>query len=198
MDTLALGAFVISATALLGSPGPGITALVAVGRTHGLVHGLRYYAGLQVGLALAAGATAVGLVWVLIAVPALLAGLMLLATAYLLYLAYRVATAPVGSALRDATVSMSPWAGLFLGLVNPKAMLAFASLFATRAILPDRAQGDVLLKWGLCVVVMLVVDLAWLLFGVALNRASLPPATERSLNLCFAAAIVMAAALSFV
>lgn len=196
MDHLALGAFLLSATALLGSPGPGITALVAVGRAHGLKQGLRYYAGLQLGLAVAAGAAATGLAWVLMAVPGLMTGLMLVATAYLLYLAYRIATAPVGSALRGGVASASPWAGLVLGLANPKAMLAFASLFATQAILPGRAQGDALLKWGLCVAVILVVDLAWLLFGVALNRASLPAAVERALNLCFAAAIIAAAALA--
>ena len=47
------------------------------------------------------------------------------------------------------------------------------------------------------VVVMVVVDLAWLLVGVALNRANLRPMTERALNHGLAAALVVAAASAF-
>lgn len=197
MDVLALGAFVVSATALLGSPGPGIAALVAVGRAQGFVPGLRYYAGLQVGLALAAGITAAGLAWVLDAFPAALMALALVATAYLLYLAYRIATSPVGTALDSRAASPSPLAGLALGIANPKAFVAFASLFASHAIVSNSAKADLALKWTLCVVVMVVVDLAWLLVGVALNRANLRPMTERVLNHGLAAALVVAAASAF-
>ena len=37
---------------------------------------------------------------------------------------------------------------------------------------------------------MLMIDLAWLLFGVAMKRALLRPTTERALNLCLAAMIL--------
>ena len=60
--------FLASATALLGSPGPGIAALLAVGRVEGW-GGLRFYTGLQLGLAIAFGATAVGLLSLLETVP---------------------------------------------------------------------------------------------------------------------------------
>ena len=50
----AYAAFLLSAVALLGSPGPGIAALVAVGRADGLQGGLRFYGGMQIGLAAAA------------------------------------------------------------------------------------------------------------------------------------------------
>ena len=54
--------FVLAAAALLGSPGPGIAALVAVGRSRGVIGGLRYFGAMQLGLAIAAGLTAAGLV----------------------------------------------------------------------------------------------------------------------------------------
>ena len=47
--------FTLAATALLGSPGPGIAALIAVGRSRGAIGGLRYFGSMQLGLALAAG-----------------------------------------------------------------------------------------------------------------------------------------------
>ena len=41
--------FIIAAAALLGSPGPGITALVAVGRTFPPGAALRFYGAMQLG-----------------------------------------------------------------------------------------------------------------------------------------------------
>lgn len=196
MDPLALGVFLITATALLGSPGPGIAALVTVGRAEGFIRGLRYYAGLQVGLALAAGLSAGGMISVFRAFPAAMMAMTWVATAYLVYLAYQIATAPVGAALAGSRTSSSAIAGLLLGTANPKAFVAFASLFASRSVAVD-PQADILLKWALCVAVMLIVDLAWLLVGVAMNQASLRPATERALNLCLAAMILGSAGLAF-
>jgi len=196
LDPLALGVFLVTATALLGSPGPGIAALVTVGRAEGFTRGLRYYAGLQVGLAVAAAVSAGGMVSVLQAFPGAMMMMTWLATAYLVYLAYRIATAPVGAALAGRRTSSSAIAGLLLGTANPKAFVAFASLFASRRVAVD-PQADILLKWTLCVAVMLIVDLAWLLVGVALNNASLRPAAERTLNLCLAAMILGSAGLAF-
>jgi threonine/homoserine/homoserine lactone efflux protein len=118
------------------------------------------------------------------------------ATAYLVYLACQIAMAPVGTALAGSRASSSPLAGLLLGTANPKAFVAFASLFASRSVAAD-PSADILLKWALCVGVMLIVDLAWLLIGVAMNQTSLRPAAERTLNFCLAAMILAAAGLAF-
>jgi hypothetical protein len=64
-------------------------------------------------------------------------------------------------------------------------------------LLPADPQADLFFKWLLCVLVILVVDLAWLLVGVGLNKASLPPAGERVLNLTLGALIVCAAILIY-
>jgi threonine/homoserine/homoserine lactone efflux protein len=61
MDVPSVGLFVVAAVVLLGSPGPAVAALVAIGRGEGFSRGLRFYAGLQIGLALAAAASATGL-----------------------------------------------------------------------------------------------------------------------------------------
>jgi threonine/homoserine/homoserine lactone efflux protein len=195
-DLLACGAFVLAATALLGSPGPGIIALVAVGRARGFMGGLRFYAGLQVGLAVAAGIAAAGIASVLQAAPAATAAMTIIATIYLVYLAYRIATSPVGSPVGEEAPSTSAVAGLLLGIVNPKTLVAFASLFASQAIIKSDPQDDIMVKWVLCVIVMIVVDFAWLLAGAALHRWTLQPKFERALNLVLAAAIVAAAMLA--
>ena len=197
MDPLAVGLFLGSATALLGSPGPGIAALLAVGRVEGLSGGLRYYAGLQLGLAAAAAVSAIGLASLLRAFPSALRALMIIAASYLVWLAYKIATAPVGSALGGKPVPCSPTAGLLLGITNPKGYVAFASLLASQTLLPRNPGGDIVLKWILIVVVILAVDFAWLLVGVALKQAALRPRSERILNGVLGAAVLGAAAATF-
>jgi threonine/homoserine/homoserine lactone efflux protein len=184
-----------SAIALLGSPGPGIAALLAVGRVEGW-GALRFYAGLQLGLAAAFGATALGLLSLLEAVPFAVRGMTLGSAGYLIYLAYQIATAPVGSAPPGARARSTPMSGFVLGIANPKAYLAFASLLASRTLVEHDHQIDAAFKWFICVIVAIVVDLAWLFVGVRLKRAALRPLTERILNASLGATILLAALLT--
>jgi len=184
--------FMASATALLGSPGPGIAALLAVGRVEGW-GGLRFYTGLQLGLAIAFGATAVGLLSLLEVVPLAMRVMTIVSAGYLTYLAYQIATAAVGATLQRAQARSSLKSGLLLGIANPKAYVAFASLMASQTLVDHDPEVDVILKWVLCVMVAIVVDLAWLSVGVRLRRATLRPATERFLNVTLAVTILLAA-----
>jgi threonine/homoserine/homoserine lactone efflux protein len=88
--------------------------------------------------------------------------------------------------------------GFFLGITNPKAYLAFASLMASTTLIgggaPSSTVGtDAALKWAIVVAVVLVVDIAWVLLGAILHRAAMPPRVERAMNIVFAAAILVAA-----
>jgi len=192
MNGTAIGLFLLAAVALLGSPGPGIAALLAVTRGGGLRAGLRYYAGLQVGLALAAGISAAGLFSLLAAFPVLLKAASITAVLYLVYLAWKIGTAPVAAA-GSTGVSASPIGGFFLGITNPKAYLAFASLMASTTLVSGGVSADAALKWAIIVAVILVVDIAWVMLGAILHRATMPPRVERAMNIVFAASILVAA-----
>ena len=195
MSSAANWLFLASAAALLGSPGPGIAGLLAVGRVEGW-GGLRFYVGLQLGLAIAFGATALGLLSFLEAVPFAVGALTLGSAVYLIYLAYLVASGPVGSTLHTAQVPSSSRSGFLVGIANPKAYAAFASLMASRTLIEHGPRADVLLKWSLCVIVAIIVDLIWLFVGVRLQRAALRPLTERILNFTLAGTILLAAILT--
>jgi threonine/homoserine/homoserine lactone efflux protein len=192
MYSVATWLFIASALALLGSPGPGIAGLLAVGRVEGW-GALRFYAGLQLGLAIAFGATGAGLLSLLLAVPFAARVMALASAGYLIYLACQIAIAPVGSTLKSAQARSSLMSGFVLGIANPKAYIAFASLLASQTLVERDHQADVLLKWLLCVIVAIVVDLVWLYVGVRLQRATLRPLTERILNFTLAATILLAA-----
>src|SRR5215470_7096564 len=88
--------FLLAATTLLGSPGPGIATLIAAGRTLGLTRALPIFVGMQVGLALSAGLSAVGLTAFLLSAPGSSRLLSWIAVAYLAWIAWRTASAPVG------------------------------------------------------------------------------------------------------
>ena len=186
MTVVSVVLFVLAATALLGSPGPGIAALLVAGRSLGLAQGLRLYVGLQAGLALAAGLSAAGLASLLAAVI------------YLVWLAWRVSSAPVGEGTigGESGARLTFAGGFLLGAANPKAYLAFVSLYGAFTVTSAGARTDAFAKWGLCVLVMVVVDLAWLALGVLLGRVRLGARGERAMNLAMGAAILLAAGLS--
>lgn len=197
MYGVAIWLFMASATALLGSPGPGIAALLALGRVEGW-GSLRFYAGLQLGLATAFGATAVGLLTLLEAVPFALRAMTLASAGYLVFLSYQIAVAPVGSAPKSAQARSSLMSGFVLGIANPKAYIAFASLLASQTLVEHDRQLDALLKWIICVIVAIVVDIVWLYVGVKLQRAALQPRTERALNVILATTILLGAIFALV
>jgi threonine/homoserine/homoserine lactone efflux protein len=189
--------FTLAAVALLGSPGPAIVALLAIGRTQGFRGSLPFFAALQAGLFLAAGLSVAGFVTVLTAVPAVQQGLMLVALAYLVWLAWKIGSAPVGE-VQTTSTARSLGQGFLLGITNPKAYLAFASLVASFTILPRGSFGDGLAKWAILIAVIFCVDILWLAIGAALGGLKLPNRAERAMNLIMATAILGAAVLAFV
>ncbi|MBB3311190.1 threonine/homoserine/homoserine lactone efflux protein [Rhizobium sp. BK196] len=199
IDIVSAGFFVMAALALLGSPGPAIAALLATGRLHGMATGLRFYLGLQIGLAIAAAAAAAGLLSLIEAIPLAMLVMTVAASLYLVWLSWKIASAPVGADLSVARRETSPTlaGGVVLGLTNPKAYIAFASLFAAYRLSQDGAL-DMQAKWALCVLVMIVVDIFWLWLGVALGKAKLEQSSERALNICFGLVILATAIVSLV
>lgn len=199
MDILNLALFSVAAIILLGSPGPAIAALLAVGRRSGFAGGLRFYGGLQIGLALAAAISASGLFTLLQALPAATTIMMTIATGYLLYLSYKIATSPVDERGKCTFGDQPATAagGFVLGVSNPKAYVAFASLMASYLIIPKNSNVDVTVKWLVCVIVMITVDLVWLWLGGILRKAKLNQTAERALNITMGATIFLTAILAY-
>lgn len=185
MNLLNAGLFSLAAIVLLGSPGPGIAALIAVGREKGFAGGLGFYGGLQIGLALAAGISAAGLFSLIQTIPGAMTAMTILATLYLLYLAYSIMTAPVGHESGGKATGFAGTAlgGFLLGITNPKSYIAFISLMASYPIIDTSASADVTVKWLVCIIVMIVVDILWLWLGVVIQKANMTPWSERRLNI---------------
>ncbi|HEV3498312.1 MAG TPA: LysE family translocator, partial [Actinomycetes bacterium] len=83
---------VVTALALMGSPGPATVSLAAAGSAYGVRRSLGYLAGIVLGTAVVLVAVAAGITVTLLAVPVLRSVLVALSVAYILWLAYRIAT----------------------------------------------------------------------------------------------------------
>jgi threonine/homoserine/homoserine lactone efflux protein len=193
-----LSAFIMAGLALTGSPGPATLSLAAAGAAFGLRRSIGLAAGIIAGVLAVMLATATGLSGLLLAQPILGPVVKVLAAAYIVYLAWCIATAPaLDDAARPARVPTF-LQGVFLGVGNPKAYVAMAALFSGFVLHAHAVVTDVMLKSLILVAMMVVVDLAWLLAGAMLARAMRRPRLNRAINIAFAVALVASVAIGFV
>jgi threonine/homoserine/homoserine lactone efflux protein len=191
-----LAAFLLAAVALAGSPGPATLSLTATGAAFGARRGAAYLAGIVVGMVGVMAIVASGLVGLLLAVPGATPVVTVLAAAYFLYLAWRIATAPPLAA--DTALRRTPTfaGGLLLSLINPKGYAAMAALFSGFVLVHERLALDVAAKMAVLVLIITAVNVAWLLAGAALTRFFRDPRTNRMINVAFAILLVASVALA--
>ncbi len=192
-----LSGFLLAALALAGSPGPATLSLTATGAAFGAGRGMAYLAGIVVGMVLVMAAVAAGLVGLLMAVPGATPAVTVLAGAYFLYLAWRIATAPPLSDDNVRRPAPTFVAGLALSLVNPKGYAAMAALYSGFVLVPGRVGTDVAAKMAMLTLVIVAVNVAWLLAGAGLTRFFRDPRSNRLINVAFAVLLVASVALAF-
>jgi len=188
--------FILAAFALAGSPGPATLSLAATGAAFGAQRGLPYMLGIDIGMVGVMAITASGVVGVLLALPGATPIVSVLAGAYFLYLAYRIAIAPP---LSEATAQQSPpsfAAGLLLSLINPKGYAAMAALFSGFVLVRERIMLDVAVKLIVLAAIIATVNLAWLTAGAGLTRFFREPRTNRIVNVIFAILLIASVAVA--
>jgi threonine/homoserine/homoserine lactone efflux protein len=186
---------VLASGAIMGSPGPATISLVAVVAAYGVRRSVPYVCGLIVGSELVLVGVATGVTATLVAVPPLRALLLAVSAAYILWLAYRIATAPPLSAQRTRADAPSLGGGTVLGVANPKGWVAMTAVFAT-ARLADSAAIDAAAKSAVLGVMIILIMTAWLLAGASLAPMLRDPRKARVINCTLSAALVGATALT--
>ena len=188
--------FILAGFALAGSPGPATLSLAATGAAFGARRGLAYMTGINLGMAGVMAITASGVVGVLLALPGAISVVTVLAGAYFLYLAFRIATAPPLTEDDELRKPPSFAAGVFLSAVNPKGYAAMAALFSGFVLLRERLVLDAAVKIAVVAVVITSVNLAWLFAGAALTRAFRAPRLNRTINVTFAILLIVSVAVA--
>ena len=175
---------IVASLLVMGSPGPSTISVTAVGAAFGLRRSLAYLSGLVAGTVAVLLAVAAGVVSVLLAVPQLAPMLLAASAVYILYLAYRIATAPPLSTRDETVVAPSFLGGVLLAVANPKAYVAIAAVFAASMLGPA-------LKILVLAAMIVLIHVVWLLAGAAFARVFRDPAWSRRVNIAFATALAI-------
>lgn len=188
----------LAALPLMGSPGPATMSLAAIGAAFGAQSGLRYLSGIIIGtfgvlLLIATGVTAL-----ILAEPTLVWIITVIAAVYILYLAYRIATAPVLAKETQSARVPSYLGGFILAIANPKAFAAIGAVYSSNTLLQDNLLLDALAKVSALFVVIVVVNTGWLFFGSMLSAILQDPRKGRIANVAFAVMLVVSVALALV
>ena len=182
---------VLTALVVMGSPGPATISVTAVGAAFGVRLSVPYVAGVVAGTLGVLLAVAVGVAAVLAARPRLTPALVFLAVAYILYLAYRIATAPPIPPVSGQHTAPGLTSGLVLAAANPKAYAAIATVFTgSRLGLPNPAV-ETLAKTTILAALIVLVHVGWLLVGASLTAALRRPRLSRVINVALASALVL-------
>ena len=191
-----LSGFLLAGVALAGSPGPATLSLAAAGAAFGARRVAGYFIGIVAGMVLVMAITASGLVGLLLAVPGATPVVTVLAAAYFVWLAWRIATAPPVSAQDAERQPPSFMGGFTLSLVNPKGYAAMAALFSGFVLLRERLALDAGLKIVLLTAVIIAVNVLWLLMGAMLTRFFREPRSNRIINIAFAVLLLASVAIA--
>lgn len=198
MDAVLL--FLLTSLALVGSPGPNTLSLAALGAAFGMRRVVPYMLGLDLGMVAVVALVGSGLWAAVLSSPRIAPVMTFAASAYLIFLAYRIATAPPLRTAAAGSAARPPrWhAGATLSLANPKAYVAVAAVFSRYSVWPDSTIGDQLLKGTLLLATVVLVNILWLAAGSLLARPMDNPRARRVLNMSFAGLLILSVAVPWV
>jgi len=189
-------AFVLAAFFLVVTPGPGVLSTAGVGSAFGFRAGLPYLSGIVIGSLLVMAAVVTGLAAFLFSYPPLRVVLLAVSAAYLLYLAFRIATAGSGIAIAAAERPLRFVNGILLQIINPKAYAVMTALFTGFAFYPQNTLIESMIKAVVFTAISVPVHLLWLYMGAILKRLALGPGAARAVNIVMALAMVAVVALA--
>jgi len=191
-------AFFVFSVVAAGTPGPSNALLTATGANVGVLRGLPALLGVAAGMGLMMFVVAFGLGSVILENPLVLTAVKWIGAAYLVWLAWKIATAHRSSRGPSARPVGFLGAAAFQW-INPKSWLVCASAAATFL---DQRSGSAL---GQSVAISLTFVLAavpscfpWLAFGALMQRLLRSDRALRTFNIAMAALLAASVILIFV
>jgi threonine/homoserine/homoserine lactone efflux protein len=176
-------AFVTSIT-----PGPNNAMLLASGVNHGFRRTLPHIAGINLGCVLMLLLVGLGLGNLFAAIPSLYLILRYLGAAYLLWLAWQIASGP--ATVDGSGRPMRFWQAAAFQWVNPKAWIIVIGAVTTYAPRDNFAHNVIVIAILLALVNLPILAL-WAAGGVALQRFLHHPSRLRAFNIAMALLLVL-------
>jgi threonine/homoserine/homoserine lactone efflux protein len=187
-------AFIVYATVATITPGPNNMMIMASGLNYGIRRSLPHLAGIVVGFGFMIFMAGMGLFTILDYAPILYQVLHIASVAYLLYLAWKIATAsPLDP---NKATNKKPFTFLQAAAfqwVNPKALVI--AMAAITNYVPEQPETHFALNVAIISVVFALVTLpctgSWAFFGSAFRRFLSNPRYYRIFNITMAVLLVL-------
>jgi threonine/homoserine/homoserine lactone efflux protein len=186
-----LAALILASAVIMGSPGPSTISVTAVGAAFGVRRSLNYAGGLITGTIAVLLMVALGIVALVSSIPHGATVLGAASAVYILYLAFKIATAPPLETRSAQGAAPSFAGGFLLAIANPKAYLAIAAVFAGTTIFAEDHDLDAGAKAVLLSLMIVIIHLTWLFAGASLSRFLRDPMSSRLINISLGAALVI-------
>jgi threonine/homoserine/homoserine lactone efflux protein len=179
------------ACAMAFTPGPNNIMVTASGVNFGFTRTIPHILGITFGFFILIAVCAAGLGAVFAAYPPLQIALKVAGALYLLWLAWKIATAaPVSTEQGEVGEPISFWQAALFQWVNPKALVAALSAIAIY-VRPSHWLTDfTVLQIVFAIATVLAVG-TWTGFGVALRRILADPKHARIFNIAMAVLLVI-------
>jgi len=188
----------LAAFPLMGSPGPATISLAGIGTGFGFRNGMQYLCGIVLGTVAVLILIATGVTALVLAIPVLVTALTTLALVYILYLAWKIATAPVLVSKSANNEAPSLASGFILAIANPKAFAAIGAVYSSHTLINNDLIADNILKIASLTVVIVVVNTAWLFFGSSFSKMLSNQKQGRIANLVFALMLLVSVAFALI
>ena len=182
-------AFLVFALVAAVTPGPSNTMITATGSAVGVWRGLPCALGAAVGMGSLLFCSALGLGQLVLSQPMLLKALNFCGAAFLLWLAWKIATSGASSAT-NAAMPVGFWGAAAFQWVNPKGWLVAVSAAGTYLqATADNALAQAVAFAGLFFFAALPAGLVWLVLGAVVQRVLCDDRSARIFNVTMGAAL---------
>jgi threonine/homoserine/homoserine lactone efflux protein len=192
-----LAALTLASVIIMGSPGPSTVSATATGAAFGVRRSLNYASGLIVGTIAVLLAVAFGVIALVISIPHAARVLTAVSAAYILFLAFKIATAPPLTGQGGNLAAPAFVSGFLLAIANPKAYLAIAAVFAGQTVIAADHGRDAAVKTALLSCMIVIIHMGWLFAGASLARVLRDPVSSRLINVALAGALVIMTLVAF-
>ena len=188
MDYLSIILFVISTCV---TPGPNNVMLMSSGVNFGAARTMRHVIGINIGFPLMLIAVGLGAGVVFHRYPSLHDVLQVVGAVYMLYLAYRIATASTVDFNAKTAAPLGVMSAALFQWVNPKAWVMAVGAVLTYASVSGSYALDVFVIALLFCVFGSPCSLVWVFFGTFLRRYLARPRALRAFNVAMSVVLVV-------
>lgn len=189
-----LAAFALAASI---TPGPNVIMLAASGANYGFLRTVPHMLGISIGYPVMLLVMGLGLDQVFQNSPQIHMIMKFAGSAYLVYFAYRIATAERTENVTSTGKPLSFVQAALFQWINPKAWVMGISAIATFTKVGDSSLGQILVIGGVFMAASVPSVSVWCGFGVAIGRILRSPAHFRIFNLTMALLLVASISLLY-